>query len=328
MFKILNIENSSKSDFDVFYNKTKQAINSYIYFHYKNYPSKNKNDWINYFLYQLKKSFSNKNHYIFYEDSNDNPIFIIYHINKWDEKHFGIKMAKTVLVFSYPDVKTCVLTDFLDKGIKYLNNLGIKFISARINGDNLSFINAHLENNFKYYETIIWPTLNTKKNNNNILPCQILTDDKRLNEVKNIAIKYQYQRGHFHCDSNFDKNKVNSMYSKWVESSFYSDDKICIIEDNSKIVGYFVCGIDSTLTEYFGYKYGRLKSLALNNKFRGRGLGTKLFNGTINYLIQEGCEYIDSGYATKNHLSSFLHSSNSFHSKYEEISLHYWIENK
>jgi hypothetical protein len=325
MFKILNSEYSSQSDFDIFYNKIEKVIIGYPYYHYQNYPSKNTTGWVNIFLHVLKKCLSNKNHYLFYEDSTITPVFIVYHINKWDFEHFGIRMANSILVFSFPNTNINILDGFINKGIKHLDKLGVQFVSTRINGDNLSLINAHLKNYFKYYETIIRPVLKTKHIVKKIEPCKVLTDKKKLNIVKNIAEKYQYQRGHYHCDSNFNKDKVNSMYAKWVETSFYSDDNICIIEKKGTIVGYFICSIDSTLEKYLGYKYGRLKALVLNSEYRGEGLGIKLFASTLSYLQKNGCAYIESGYPAKNHLSSFLHSANHFHSNYEEVSLHYWI---
>jgi hypothetical protein len=38
-----------------------------------------------------------------------------------------------------------------------------------------------------------------------------------------------------------------------------------------------------------------------------------------------GGEYVDSGYATKNHASAKLHTENGFYSTYEEVTLHKWL---
>lgn len=324
MITVLNSKISSQSDFDTFYKTIEEVITDYPYYHFQNYPSKNKNGWMNLFFKGLKSYYANENHYLFYEISNGTPIFIIYHVNKWDEDHFGIRMASSTLVFSFPDISHNTLSNFIKQVIKYLEELGVQFVSTLINGDNLSIIHAHLDNQFRYYETIVWPILNTEDHSNKIKACKILTDENKLPIVKKIAENYQYQRGHYHCDYRFKKVHVNSMYSKWVETSFYSNDTVCIIEENGEIVGYFICGIDSLLEKHLGYRYGRLKSLALNSEYRGKGLGGKLFANTLSYLKKNGCDYIDSGYATKNHVSSFLHSSNFFHSNYEEVRLHYW----
>ena len=42
-------------------------------------------------------------------------------------------------------------------------------------------------------------------------------------------------------------------------------------------------------------------------------------------LILWSEQYVDSGYASKNHLSARLHSLFGFYSVFEEITLHFWI---
>lgn len=325
MFKVLNANISSEGDFDAFYKEIDGVIHQYPYYQYKNYPSRNDNGWVKMFMDNLTNSFNKADHYIFHDYLKDYPIFIIYHINKWDEDHFGFRMAKSIIVFSFPDINKSFISGFIKKGILKLKELGVKFVSTRINGDNLSLINSCFENGFEFYETIIWPIVKTSNLIKNVNTCRVLSDVQELNVVKNIAEKHQYRRGHYHCDRKFDISKVNLLYSKWVETSFYSDDYVCLIEEKNNIAGYFVCGIDMTLEKFLGYKYGRLKSLALSSEYRGKGMGRGLFNGTLSLLKNSGCEFIDSGYATKNHVSASLHSSNFFHSTYEEVSLHKWI---
>ena len=325
MIKVLNLLSSEKDDFNILYNRVVDVIESYPYDQYKLYPAKSRSGWEALFLHRLRISFSNEQHFIFYDDSLLKPVFIIYHINNWDETHFGIKMAKTVITFSFGDCNELSISKFVQECEDVLRKYGVKFVSSRINGDNLLLVNGHLGQGYSFYETIIWPVAKIDNSISIDMPCKLATNEDSLVRIKAIANNHQYQRGHFHCDTNIDNEIVNLMYSKWVETSYYSDDFICVIEDNNEIAGYFVCGIDDLLKEFLGYEYGRLKSLALDSSFRGKGLGINLFKGTLQFLKTKECEYIDSGYATKNHTSAFLHSSNSFYSVYEEVTLHKWI---
>jgi len=62
-----------------------------------------------------------------------------------------------------------------------------------------------------------------------------------------------------------------------------------------------------------------MRSLALNLNVRRKGLGKSVFKGSISIMREMGAEYIDSGYLTKNHLSSKLHVRTKFNTVYNEI---------
>jgi L-amino acid N-acyltransferase YncA len=326
MIEMLNVSKSTENEIMIFFDSVVENIKFYPYYHYRLYPSKNEDDWMKLFLIEFKKALRTKGNVFFYMKIEDEIIFTSYTVNKWDEDHFGIKMAKSGFSFCLAHHKVTELSVLIASSIVSLKELGVKFISTRINGDSLEMINAHILNDFRYIENIIWPVKKVNETSKLDYEINIVKTVDELAEVKEIAQNDQYQRGHFHCDDNFEKIKVDQMYSKWVESSFYSsNDIICCIKKESTIIGYFICSIDTTLSNVLGYKYGRFKSLALNSNYRGLGFGSKLFSGTIQYLENNVCEYIDSGYATKNHGSAFLHSRNDFYSVYEEVSLHKWI---
>ena len=146
-----------------------------------------------------------------------------------------------------------------------------------------------------------------------------------LPEVLRMAATNQYQRGHFHCDEKFDRAKVDALYAKWVLTTWTKKEPVAVIEHAGKVCGYFVFGIDESLSSAMGYKYGRLRSLTLDAATRGLALGRKLFAGTLALIAEAGGQYIDSGYATKNHGSARLHVQTNFYSAYEEVTLHKWL---
>lgn len=327
--KILNKNTTNDNTFRAFCKAIELELNEYPYYQYKEYPSDRSSGWIELFLNELETCFENLNSYIFCSSHSPTPYFIAYHINEWDYQCFGVKMAKSTLVFAPPTISQTSFTDFVKTVKLELKSIGVEFITTRINGDNLALINAHLSNQFSYMETIVWPVLQTSTLNfDSINSCEVLTENRELETVKSIARNDQYQRAHFHCDTRLQIERSNEMCARWVESSFKSDDFICVSRVNCEIVGYFICGVDLKLSKYLGTKYGRLKSLALKSSFRGQQLGTQLFIGTLRYLAENGCKYIDSGYATKNHTSAYLHTLTKFHSKYEEVTMHCWVDSR
>ncbi|MEI6681826.1 MAG: GNAT family N-acetyltransferase [Bacteroidota bacterium] len=248
-------------------------------------------------------------------------------ISKWDLEHFGLNMAGIKVFFASPNENGERLKlNLLNECLSLLQEKGIDFVSARIHGDDLLSIHFLENTGFRYYEDIIWPVLRLPSAMMKVPENLRLMTAGDLDTVKLIASHYQYDRGHFHCDERFPKPLVNTLYSKWVESAFNRNGTIAVIESEGKVAGYFVFEMDKTLSKHLGYSYGRLQSLALDSTFRGKGLGKALFEGTLAYIKQSGGEFVDSGYATKNHLSARLHYTTGFLPVYEEITMHCWLK--
>lgn len=313
-------------EIDKFKKFIRERILDYNYDQYYLYPAINKNGWTNLFFSRLEKYKSDPNTQIFSTRENTSLVLVNLTESKWDTDHFGFEVGKIDNPVSLSDTQNKNIKENLSKLHEYAKQASFKVLIIRINGDNLNFIHELEDIGFKYFETIIWPITDLSKlllDQNNVQFFDPNTDC--IDEVQVIAKKFQYQRGHFHCDQLFNKQLVNELYAKWANSALLSSKKIAIIKDNNRIVGYFICAIDDNLSNALGYKYGRLQSLALDGNIRGKGFGKKLFEGTLFLLKQEGCRYVDSGYATKNHLSAKLHSLFGFASAYEEITMHCWI---
>ncbi len=328
---VVKFENNISSeanfhDISCLLEKLNNNIKYYKFDQFANYPAFDKELWKNYLIKRISKIIEDPENFLFY-DLSLKPIILSFKLSKWDREHFGFLVAKSNPVVVPEGANKNDVDKLIENVIKYLRSIDVKFINVRINGDDLTTINSFLNHGFMYIETIIWPVLNIKDmpsyvNNNKV---RLIKGEEELSIVKEIASKYQYKRGHFHCDNKFDRNVVNSMYAKWVETSYYSEDNIAVIEYKNDIAGYFVFAIDKELQSSLGYSYGRLKSLALDDNYRGKNLGQALFHGTLELIKKMKADYIDSGYAAKNHMSAYLHSKNGFFSKYEEITLHLWL---
>jgi len=295
------------------------------YNQYRFYPSQFKNGWVEYGLKKLNNKNNNKECYFYYKSLYSSPILISIRISKWDEDQFNVKIAILEFSFFNDDVSIEELNNSFREIFHFLYKKNIAFVSIRVNGDNLKVIHFLESNGFKYIEDVIWPVLDCRKViSKDIEGVRIAVADD-LEKLKYIASNFQYQRGHFHCDEKFDKMLVNNLYAKWVESAFERGDPILVLEDENILRGYFVMMFDENLSSLLGYKYGRMRSLALDSEVRGKGLGKKLFTAAINWMKANGADFIDSGYSTKNHVSAKLHTLNNFYSVYEEITLHKWL---
>lgn len=294
---------------------------------YLNYPSAHKKSWEAFLKYRLETSLESDEVTLFGDLYKGYAVLLLVKILKWDKEHFGFKIANiTMLAPSLIDDYKNVLQGLLKKLLFFLKTENVKFVSVRINGDDINSIHCFEDSGFKYFEDVIWPVHKCVSNaESKELNTRLMTQGD-MEQVIHIASKCQYQRGHFHCDKGFDVNKVNSLYGKWVETAFNNGDPILVAEFENKVVGYFVLKMDKELSKYSGYSYGRMRSLAIDSSIRGKGIGKSLFEGSISKLKEIGAEYIDSGYSTKNHISAKLHTNCDFYSVYEEVTFHKWLQ--
>lgn len=298
-----------------------------IYDQYVNYHYKEGFTAFNYYYSRIEKLIlaTSGEWAFFYELTHFGPYLLGVKLSKWDEEHFGFKMAN-LQVFAVPHqgAQETTFQSLIVRAIVFLKKEGVKFVSSRVNGDSLCALHA-LENlGFRYYDNVIWPIAETQniEGNSKIR----LIESNEVDEIKSLAENFQFSRGHYYCDDKFDKSKVDAMYPKWIDTTIKNSEPVSVIESNGIIAGFFAFKLDDELFRFTGYKYGRLKLLALNSKFRGKGVGTELFNGTISIIKQMGADFIDSGYSTKNHISAKLHTKNNFYSVYEEVTLHLWLD--
>jgi len=306
--------------------EAEHGLLGYPYNQYTHYPAQNRQGWVDIFRDTLLSVSVSKEWILFAAEQNSDMALVGCRISDWDKDHFGIKMAGIKVFFaSSTETGENLKLNLLTECVSFLKGKGIAFVSARFQGDDLSSIHVLEDTGFRYYDDMIWPVLRLSSFAGELPGNLRLMKPADLDRVKYIAAHYQYDRGHFHCDARFPKHLVNTMYAKWVESAFNRHGTIAVIESEGIVAGYFVFEMDKTLSKQLGTPYGRLQSLALDSTFRGKGLGKSLFEGTLAYIKQAGGEFVDSGYATKNHLSARLHYNSGFLPVYEEVTLHYWL---
>lgn len=298
------------------------TLPSYPYDHFRYYPATAPGAWQAHFLQRLQ----NPEITFFSDVVDDLPVLIGVKMAQWDREHFGFGVAAIDIVHSHETPSSnSRMGELLTQCIGHLRDLDIRFVSARVNGDMVPTLHLFESLGFRYVENIIWPVARCNEATGSSDSGVRLMREEDLPHVVRIADNFQYQRGHFHSDSRFDRKKVDQLYARWIKTSWMNKEPIAVIEHEGKVAGYFNFKMDGELSKVLGYSYGRLRSLALDGTLRGKGLGQKLFQGTMSLIVKKGGEYIDSGYATKNHASAKLHTLGGFYSAYEEVTLHLWF---
>ena len=325
MLDIIKINSSSQNEFDEMTDLIKPIIGEYKFDQYYNYSTRNKNAWKSYLVSRLQV-FADNDESTLFLCKDEGEIYIIgCRIPKWDEDIFGFKVAVITSIFHSTVVSNFKLQKALKHILNFLENKNVKFISIIVHGDDLEILHAFEDCHFRYYEDIIWPIKNLKNHHTEKINGLTMMKNEYLEEVQQIAKKSHYPRGHFLCDKKFPVKVVNNLYSKWIKTAWLNYDPIVIIKKGREIAGCFIVNIDKELEKHLGYKYGKMISLAVDDKFRGMGLGSKLFRGAIDVLNEMESQMIVSGYSSKNHPSAKLHVANNFNSVYEGVRLHKWL---
>jgi ribosomal protein S18 acetylase RimI-like enzyme len=303
----------------------KPMLRAYPYEQYRNYPASDQNAGEGFYLDRLGDMASGGEWSFFSVGEAGSRAIVGCRISKWDEDVFGVKMAFVSVICSEPGVKAGTLEKLAATCLKYLSSKGVRFVSARVNGDNLPAIHALESAGFRYYETVIWPVASAGDIVGRKVPGVRPMSEKDFGRVAEIAGNHSYSRGHYYCDPGFDRARVDGMCVKWVTGAFRKGEPVAVIETGGEVAGYFAFLMDERLSKALGRRYARMRHLAIDSRYRGKGLGARLFKGTMSMMKGMGAEYVDSGYSTKNHSSARLHSSHGFHSVYEEATLHLWL---
>jgi L-amino acid N-acyltransferase YncA len=298
-----------------------KALPSYSHDQYIHYPSKKNGGWVTNALTRLEQAMADPEYLFFYEA----PSLLACRVSRWDEEHFGFGIAMVSLFISQEGDGSTEGT-LLDECITMLRERGVKFVSARIAGDDVATIHAFEERGFRYYETIIRPVL--MLDGKEIQPDSDvrLMENTDLERVCEIVGNHQFKRSHYHLDGGFDSINVDKMHAKWAKTSWQNREPAAVIEVGGKVAGYFAFRMDKKLSEALGLRYASMRSLTLDPVYRGKGIGKRIFTGAIAMMREMGADVIDSSYPSKNHQSARLHMQHGFESRYDEITVHLWLE--
>lgn len=302
------------------------TISEYKYDHYLNYPSRDLDAWRNYLVIRFRQLQDDDEWFFLYNPDDNIPHLVGGRISGWDYDHFGVKMASLVVLSCGDSNRTeKIMSEMLEGCLAVLRGQKVEFVSCRICGDNIPALHAFESRGFRYYENIVWPVVSCQEVADTRNPGIRLMTESDFQQVIDIAKTSSFQRSHFHCDERLDNHKADLVLAKYVRTAWNRNEPIAVIESNGIVVGFFAFMIDDQLSGARGYKYGRMKNLAMNKSCREKGLGSELFAGAMSLMKEMGVEQIDSGYSSKNHVSEQLHTKYEMHSVYGEATFHLWL---
>lgn len=303
-----------------------KTIPEYRFDQYMHYPAFDKDFWKKYLLQRLSNSLQSDEGNFFFEIDNGFGYLTGCRVSRWDEEHFGFKMAM-MNWFICPDTKgsSQKMEKLLDDCISFLRDSDVRFVSAHVSGEDLSALHLLEDKGFRYYQTTAYPIAQCMNLPYKTDPNVRLWQETDLAVILQFAKHNQFRYGHFYCDSKFDKETVDSMYEKWIRTIWNSKEPLAVIECEGHVAGYFAFKMDDELSQATNYKYGRMTALAMDASIRGKGQGASLFRSVISIIGESGGQYVASEYPVKNYKSARLHTNNLFYTVHEKVLLHLWL---
>jgi GNAT superfamily N-acetyltransferase len=308
------------------------GLSDYPYDKFRWYPARGERDgrapWESYLLARLQRIADDPDWTLCGSDGGAaGPLLIGARTADWDRDQFGITVSSLTVLYC-PDQAGCAddrMRALLDACLAELKAAGVRFVSARVNGDQLDVVHALEDAGFRYYETLLWPVMATAGFSVAADPRVRLLADGEVDRAAQIAAEHGYPRTHFLCDAGFSRPRVMGTYAKWITTAWEAGDPITVIEVDGEVAGVFALRFERDLAQHLGWTYGRTRFVAVDPAYRGRGLGRALFYGSVDVMKRMGAEYLDSGYSTRNHVSARIHADAGFRPVYEESTFHLWL---
>jgi dTDP-4-amino-4,6-dideoxy-D-galactose acyltransferase len=150
------------------------------------------------------------------------------------------------------------------------------------------------------------------KKNENIYPCQELSDD---------LIKLSYECGkhsRFKLDSKFSTSDFENLYKVWIEKSIEREicDEVFVYKIEDQIVGFVTIKIKDLEAE--------IGLIAVDLKYQGIGIGQGLIDSTINYAINNGIKKIVVSTQGNNLQAIAFYTKKDFKITKTKIITHLW----
>lgn len=310
---------------DALLEELQPRLADYPYDHYRLYPAADRRGWEALALKRISDAAGEQEGRLLRAAGPGGDSLLMVRARAADAQRLGVPTASLEILHEAGD--GAALRQCLAEADAWLRQQDIAFVQTRVNGDQLHAVHAMQDEGFHYYENILWPTVRCADADPDF--AQYGAREMQAGDVEavmRIAETNQFARGHFYCDPGFDAATLNRFYGQWLKGAFERGQPVIVIEDEGEVAGYFALEMPEHVSAALGTTYGGMRSLGLRGSARGKGLGIRIFRAAVAYLRSRGAEIIDSGYASKNHISARLHMLTGFSSVYEEVTLHRWIK--
>ncbi|WP_349664672.1 GNAT family N-acetyltransferase [Cellulophaga lytica] len=223
---------------------------------------------------------------------------------KWDSEFFGYNIGNCVIA----DYNNFNFSEFKVKSNKF--KLVYLFSKEPLNHKELKLVDIKVT--FKKATSI----LDESNEVNNINLFSNNNDD--FSTLEKLALTSgEYSR--FRIDENFKNNEFEALYKKWIRSFVYNKDNVDVIiyKEQRRILGFTTLeGVNENLCD--------IGLVAVNQNERGKKIGTKLINFTLNKAFEKGFKEVKVVTQFDNKPAINLYEKCGFKRSKLKYIYHYW----
>ncbi len=100
---------------------------------------------------------------------------------------------------------------------------------------------------------------------------------------------------------------------------------IIVAEEDNKVVGYIVVGIDNVRSQIYGFLWGHIISLAVDPDYHGKGIGSALISAGLDWMRDKGVKYAEVLTDQNNIAAIRAYEKNGFKVIYSSIILSQYL---
>ncbi len=123
-------------------------------------------------------------------------------------------------------------------------------------------------------------------------------DERHMQEIAPRAFGVYARLG---IDKTLPREKTNECYRRealgYAQRAQAGEDgfQVLVARKGGRVVGYIAVGLDSNMSNAYGFTWGRIISLAVDPDEHGAGIGTRLIQAGLHWLKDSGAEYVEVG---------------------------------
>lgn len=256
---------------------------------------------------------------------------LTYRFSVWDTNHFEKKtvILENIIVdrknneFEQLNLVNNLVTSFLEA----CKSENVKFIVAKLPSLDLVSIHVLESKGFRFIESWIYNSFDLRK----VLKITITGKlSLRFATLEDLNFMLEYSKNafstqRFHADYFIPNDKAESLYHKWIKTSFEDPQHKIIVADYNSIPAAFMIYYISDQSEILDLKFAMWKMALINPDLKGLGLGTRFFSSLIYYHKEEGLDFIDSGVSLRNIISLNTHNKVNFKIISTLATFHLWF---
>lgn len=269
-------------------------------------------------------------HLIEYDSTGNLAGLLLFRLSGWDSQHFGLPVALIdgcYLADRDYSSRFAVANRLLEQFDRWSCGEGIRFVAVKAPSLDLPLVHAYEKWGFGYIESWVFNRYNLNRFDSSAMPLLPL----RLARPEDREYMNQYSQGafdtqRFHADFRIPRDKADSLYLKWIETS-YTDptQSILVYEPEGKPAAFMIFYINDFRAE-LGVRYVQWKMALLDPALRGKGIGNSFFHSLLHHHRQAGDDVVDSGLSMRNLVSLNLHNRIGFKIISTIVTFHKWIK--